>query len=416
MPEVAIALVELKATGSVIIIGESGTGKSLAAAHAAYMLLEEGAEVVELTDQVVDQSELRQSLLGLPRPVVAILDDAQRLPPAVRRELLACGGHGLFVIAVLSGVPGGELGIRLDAGRATASMAAFIRANRDAALPIVHALDSHVGDGPLDEPLERRLEQAQTAAKSPWELAHILAGGWRRIHGDVSELRAAGGYDLILGLNAIVQLLRLGGSASIADVRSVAEVTGQDDAWFQTALAETVGRRLLIREGSTMRLPHLRFAQVVLELILAGESRDMLLEAVRGAIDERGDELIGIHWLLDVLFFADPRPAPKRSQLPVDTVARLVARCWAVSDNERGAAAFILNDVRRLQLEAVDPRRNRGLLGAWISEAAPSEMPGLSRLVNDTYNTDRELLGPICRSIDAAALARRFGSCSWPQP
>ena len=56
------------------------------------------------------------------------------------------------------------------------------------------------------------------------------------------------------------------------------------------------------------------------------------------------------------------------------------------------------------------------LYPSWISEAAPSQMPGLSRLVNDTYNTDRDLLGLICRSIDAAALARQFESCSWPQP
>lgn len=140
VPEVSIAVAELRATGSVTIIGESGAGKSLAAAHVANALWRDGFEVVELADVAVDPAELRQSLLGLPRPVVAILDDVQRLTPAVWRELLACGGRDLCLIAVLNGAPAGEVGVRLDVGRATASLAAFICANRDAVLPIVHGL------------------------------------------------------------------------------------------------------------------------------------------------------------------------------------------------------------------------------------------------------------------------------------
>lgn len=175
-------------------------------------------------------------------------------------------------------------------------------------------------------------------------------------------------------------------------------------------------RRLLIVEGSTIRLPHLRFARVVLELILSAETRDPLLEAVRAAIDGERYELWGIHWLLDELLFSDPTIAPKRSQLTVKVAERLVARCWAAAISDRGAAAFVLNDVRRLQPETVDLHLNAGLLGTWISEAEPKTMPGIARLLNDTYNKDEELLGTIVSCVDTAALARRFQECDWPEP
>lgn len=416
VPEVSMITAELRATGCGTIIGESGAGKSLAAAHAAQAFWSDGFEVVELVDTGIDKSELRQSLLGLPRPVVAILDDAQRLAPAVRRELLACGGRDLCVIAALNGAPAGEVGVRLDATRATASMAAFIRTNRDTVLPIVQALDSRIGDGPLDEPLEDRLEQALSTASSPWQLAFILTGGWKRIRGDIAELRNAGGYDLLVGLVGVVQLLRRGGNAAAPDVRSLAEAAGRDQAWVQVATEQAVARRLLSVEGSTIRLPHLRFAEVVLSLVLANEQRDPLLDGVAAAIDSARYEIWGIQWLLDPLFFADRAIAPKRSQLSPEIARHLVARCWRALPGNRGAAAYVLNSVRRLQPETVDVGENAWLLGGWISDAGTYEMPGIARFLNDTYNENRELLGPVCDEVQTAELARRFQTCTWPDP
>jgi len=416
VPEVTAAVAQLRATGAVTIIGASGAGKSLAAAHAAHALWSEGCEVVQLADPAVEPSQLRQTLLALPRPVVAIVDDAQRLAPFIREDLLASCGDGLSVIVVVTDQVAGEPGVRLDATRAAAVLAEFIRRNRTAVLPAVRSLDPHVGDGPADEPLERRLAQAEGAAKSPWQLSWVLTGGWRRVRGEVVELRESGDHDLALALVAVVQLLRTGDGASRAELLELAGACGRHEPWLGAALDAGCGRRLLVDDRSGVRLPHLRFAPVVLELILSEGAREPLLDAVRVAITGEAYELSGAHWLLDALFFADGRAAPKRSQLSPQIAERLVARCWGAADGDRGAAAFVLNDVRRLQPETVDLESNASLLAEWISQADPVAMPGLARLVNDTYNEDIDLLEPICRHIDVAALARAFEASTWPDP
>ena len=110
----------------------------MVAAHIANALCVTGLKLPSLVDLTVPAAELRQSLLGLPRPVVAIL----YVMPALDAGLFggSCSpaeGRDLRLIAVLNGAPVGELGVRLDVERATASLAAFICANRDTVLPIV---------------------------------------------------------------------------------------------------------------------------------------------------------------------------------------------------------------------------------------------------------------------------------------
>lgn len=416
LPEVQMALTELEATGSATIIGESGSGKSLAAAQAAHVLWQRGSEVVGLSDPETPPSELRQTLLALPRPVAAIVDDAQRMDRDTRRELLAAAGHGLSVISVVNGAVSGERGTRIDSERGTRLLADYIRANRDEVLPTVRALDPHIGDRPLDEPLERRLAQAEKVAITPWHLVYVLTGGWRRIRGDLADLRAHGSYDLALGLVAIVQRLRRGDSAREADLEELAAAAGNDQAWLREAIRQASERRLLIEEGSLIRLPHLRFTRVVFDLILASVNRERLVAASQEAIGGGRYELSGIHWLLDEFFFADPHASPKRSQLTPDLARRLVTRCWEAGPEERGAAALVINDIRRIRPEAVDLPTKAALLGSWISNASPAEMSGLARLVNDTYNGDEELLRPICDEVDAVSLARAFENSNWPEP
>lgn len=412
LPEVAEATMQARATNNATIIGTSGVGKSLAAAQVAHSLWAEGWEVAALSDPKVEDEKLRQVQSAMPRPLVVILDDAQVLSEPCRHALLSSSSPGLCVLSVLNAAPAGEPGVRIDAERATKSFADFVEANRAMVLPTLTALDPHVGDGLGDESFERRLAIAREGAQTPWELAFILTGGWRRIQGHIAELRAAGDHDLVLGLIATIQQLRRGAAAQEDELLPLAHASGYDQTWLDAGLTEAKDRRLLVSEMGGVRLPHLRFSRSVLKSILAAPTRSRLLAAVSTAIDSTAYELAGTNWLLEELSFADERFSSSRCYLPVDVAERLAARCWVAPTAETGAAAFVLNQLRKHQAGVVN--LDYGRIAMWVSAALPVSMPGISRLLNDLYNDDPKHLVPICGEVDTAALAHAFEAAHWP--
>ncbi|HEX5761537.1 MAG TPA: hypothetical protein VFY04_00245 [Solirubrobacterales bacterium] len=414
--EVPRIVSELEATGASTIIAPSGTGKSLAAAQAAHALWSEGAEVVELEDPQVDAEELRQGLIQLPRPVVAIIDDAQRLRSAQRETLERSAGEGLYVIAVLNEADQVTPGVRLNPRAAVERLAAHIRQNQKALLPVVSALDSHVGDGYLDEPILRRLRQAEEAAKTPWQLTFILTGGWRRVSGELAELYQEDGHDLVVALVAVGQLLHLDGSPTPDDLLKMTHAAGRNSEWLSRATEAAIERRLLVTDLDTLRLPHLRFAEAVLASSLKGDGRDRLLRAVRDALAGEHYRLAGVAWLLRDLRFAENSHYRRKELLDEATARNLAARSLRSPNAEVGSASLILNELDRDHPAILDLAANAGLLADWVSSAEPDSMSGLSRLLNDTYQRDRDAFMAICRHVNVPRLLNAFESCEWPDP
>ena len=316
VPEVAQTISELETTGAATIIGPSGSGKSLAAAQAAFSFWKTGAETVMLDDVGLDLGELAQSLDGLPRPAIAVVDDAQRLGSSQLETLLSRGKSDLRILAVVNEAEPAS-GVRLDPESTVDRLADHIADRSDELLPVIAQLDPHLGDGYLDEPLARRLRQACSAAKTPWQFTYILTGGWRRIRGSLAELRREDGYDLMVGLVAIVQELRLDGIAERAELMALAEAAGRDASWAEAALPAAEHQRLIVSEGSGYRLPHLRFCESVFSSVLDSTGRQEMLSSLAAAIERPDYTLAGISWLLRALRFSESAGVDATSYPPL---------------------------------------------------------------------------------------------------
>lgn len=421
IPEVDQLVRDLRATGSAILVGGSGEGKSLAAYQAAHDFWRDGCEVVRLVGTSEARSELLAAVRALPRPVVVVADDAQRESDDLVRSLIEAGGGGLYVLAVVSErSPITGAGVRIDASRAMEVLASDLLRDRPETVAAVRQLDPHVGDGYMDTPLERRLSEARTVAKTPWQLTFVLTAGWSRARGDIASLRAREHADVGLGLIAMLQLLTMDGSASLSALRVLSAELERPPHWLEDALSEAERMRLVVREGECFRLLHQRFASVILRLLLGGPSRDLTARAINAALARDDHRLGGVHWLLDELRFSALDAGLNPNAVVTRATARaLVRRCWAAESGvERGSAAFVLNDIRRLLPDEVDLVAHAAALGAWISAGQPEAMSGVARLINDTFNRDERnsdsTLGVIYQHVDLDAIAALFGSLDWP--
>jgi hypothetical protein len=278
---------------------------------------------------------------------------------------------------------------------------------------VIAQLDPHLGDGYLDEPLTRRLRQARSTAKTPWQFTYILTGGWRRIRGSLAELRREDGYDLMVGLVATVQEIRLDGIAERDELMALTEAAGRDASWAEAALLAAEHQRLIVSEGSGYRLPHLRFCESVFTSVLDGTGRQEMLSGLAAAIERPGYTLAGISWLLRALRFSE-EPWRRSDQLSAITASKLAARCWKAPAAEAGAASYVLDALRLSNTETVKVAPQADVIAAWISEAVPESMQGLANLVNSLYNEDHGNLEGICSRIQSPGLIRAFEQSGWP--
>lgn len=412
--EVGRLVRDLAAGGAALITGPSGSGKSLAAYQAAHFFWRDGSEVVRLADPALPALQLREVLRGLPRPLIAVVDDGQRLRESDLRTLLDLGGDGLLIVAVVSSdSPVASLGIRIDAPRAAAALSVALERRRAETLAAVATLDPHVGDGYIDEPLEHRIEVAARDAKTPWHLSFVLSGGWRRLAGRVHELDGPAEADLLLAFVAATQLLTLDDDVAIEQLYTFAAAVNRPANWITEGLRGLRARQLLL-DLDVARLPHRRFARGLFALMLSGPQRDRCLLGVRAAIRLHRGSLEGVYWLLLDLQDA-ARDAGIDSQVILDgeLLEIVVARCEAAEHpRERGAAAHVLNQLSYAG-HATPTHAQARMLGGWVSAGQPLSMRGLARLINDLSQRDPEAFEALCESVDAAALMSEFARCDW---
>jgi hypothetical protein len=376
-------------------------------------LWREGAEVVRLTDTTVAGIELRERLTSLPRPLVAVIDDGQRLPEPLLASFVERAGSGIFVVAVVSDrSPIVGAGVHIDAEHAAAALAVSLARRRAETLAAVRALDSRVGDGFLNEPLERRLQLAADGAKTPWQLMFVLSAGWNRLANSVNQLDIVGGADLLLGAIASEQLLSLDNALTEAQLRQLATRCGRPPSWVDEGLVQLFESKLVL-EMHGVRLPHQRFARSVFTLLLDRSRRTEFVTTMAALVASHTGSLIGLSWLLEDLRSAS-RDAGTNPAFLFDsgTRDRVAARAIEVRDGrERGAAANVLNELetfgRALSTDDVVT------LGRWISAAQPEAMYGLARVVNDLSQSDPRAFELLMEQVDGRALMDAFARCSW---
>ncbi|MFV1981166.1 MAG: hypothetical protein ACC655_08445, partial [Rhodothermia bacterium] len=200
LPEVDEVVASLQAADAVTLRGRSGGGKSITAYQALCDLNAAGFEIVRATEELseIPIHDAVQSLLSAPVPTVALTDDAQSLKPDLLRRLAetASRDHKILIVST-DEVPGPAITISIAEQRAVRMLATDLLSRRKEVLGLLRELDDRIGEGYLDEPLERRLDAA-SKAELPWKFVFTLTGGWRRTRSTVARLRDDDRSDLAL--------------------------------------------------------------------------------------------------------------------------------------------------------------------------------------------------------------------------
>ncbi len=417
LPEAALVKRQLNLTNSAVILGESGSGKSITAYHAAFDLCQQGWEVLRLAQQDRPTDELLAAVAALPTRSVLVVDDAQALDPRLPRQLLERACDRLAVVVVSTNdmpIPGG--GVRIVGERAVATIVADLGRRRPETFAAVRKLDSRIGEGYLDRSLEDRLADAAQNA-TPWQFSFVLTGGERRAYRVAVDLHTSDRADLLLAAVAARQLVLLDASVPRTWLEAVARALGRDTAWVERALELLRKHGAIIGDGP-WRCPHVRFAAVALQHVCTQNYRQLadLTILLRLAMQHEAPPLRGVFLLLDSLHEAPQlRTQPTGTLVDGATLTYLLERCWAArSGLERGGAALALEQLWQWQPECVAAlEAHTALLGRWLEDVTGDAAYGLAELLSSLVQTRRALTEAICEHADPRAVARALTRATW---
>jgi hypothetical protein len=415
LAEVDSLLHALRSAYSARLVGYPGAGKSVCAYQVALELVKDGWKVFRLRDPKIDDPEFTSS--GVDARTLFLIDDAHlmletRLKSAEERtnsSALLLSTH--TISGEFANVRGA---VTIDSRRAVRTIAAELRANLAETLRLVHIADSMVGEGAGDEPIERRLEDAENKADHPWQFCFILGGGWRRASSAADNARLASA-DIVLACAAIIQIASRDAKASRSVIFDCLRSANADVARIESSLAWLVAQRLLLA-STDLRCPHQRFASVVLTRILRGqneEGRRAIGRILESIVSNRSYPLAGLYSLVHEIRFGGSHHGEWIRLLPPESLQNLASRCWeSSSPMERNLACLVATE-----LDAYIPdwrssvlRSQVPLLAAWISDPATPSGFGLGRLLNHLRNVDSDLLHAVISATSPSSVAAAVSS------
>jgi hypothetical protein len=416
LPETAAVVARIRATHRATLSGDSGCGKSGTAYRVARHFHDEGYEIVRLADASSPLRDQQAALEARRFRTFALIDDAHRLDPSSLTELMDAASSLRPMLAVMTaGQPTGRDEIRIDNKRAVSIIAATLSTQRARTLALVHALDSHVGDGYGNELLERRIEHA-AEQPSPWQFTFVLTGGWHRVGQHVVNARAAARADLLLLAIATYQLVTEDGAAGQEDLIRAAAVFGFDAAWVQRAL-QTLSRLRLIASAEQPKCVHLRYATVVVKASLQDRSDELRAPALAfldAVLREPRHRLRGQYWLLDALRFTDGLWGKRKEVLSAETRSVLISRSFgAETPYDRSVAGYLLSVLDDFAPDWADVlNAHVDDLSRFVRDADGTSGWGLARLLNDIDRDYHAVVNRALAAVDAAHFATKIEQTS----
>jgi len=404
LPEVAAILEDLERAGSARLAGVPGAGKSICALQVARRLHDRGWRVLRLVDPMAEISELDATS----ERALYIIDDAHLARPALLRHLEEQATTTRWILSAhtTSDGKGNQAGtIQLDAHRAVRVIADGLRASRKSTLAAVRRADDRVGDGPFDEQLEQRLEQAEKAL-FPWQFCFILGGGWRRSTALADSARAASA-DLVLAAAAIRQLASRDARCSLQALAGMLDGTVLTSD-VESAVSWLTVQRLLL-DKDDLRCPHQRLAGVLLDRILERQDdngRLAIARMMRKVLVDEDMPLAGLALLLNELHsggFGRWTGIVDREWLDP-----MLARCWSAETalDIRHSCWALYATHRFVRDEMAQIAQHRDILVRWIEQAPEGACYAIGNIINHVYNTDKVLAAGLVKQIAPEALAR----------
>lgn len=406
LPEVNIAKKQLEIAGSSVIIGEMGCGKSLIAYQIAYALNKEGWEILRLNEINQPKEVLIDHLLNLPCKSLLIIDNAQTFEKDTISYILENASSDRIKILIITTDDDISRYDKIHvAGKNAVSIIAEDFKNREKEiLPIIQKFDDSIGEGYFDTPLKQRINAAVLSSKTPWQFNFILTGGWHRADGVVTLLREKDRFDLLLAAISIKQIVSLDTGSTLDWLKKASEILGKDNSWMDNAIQEFKDRHLII-EGDTIRCPHVRFSEVIINIIYKNQNddyHDQLINLFRMAINEEIPSLKGVFWAFNTRLSFETSHYLFKAIIDPETLEKLMNRCWTSSSNEDiNYASRILSTLLDWFPDLIDDfKSNLKVIAKWIEEADAKSAHGLGRLLNHLGQKDHELTETIIGLVD----------------
>jgi hypothetical protein len=412
LPHFAAAERALELLHTVEIAGEPGCGKSITAWQLASDYNRLGWEV--LRPNTVRAQPDNSSTSVIHRPLwkrVLVLDDTQMFRDRFVERLAELAGAEVKVIRTTTDAEGERSSsIRIPAKSAVETLAAEMRRRGGEILPIVRRYDSQVGDGYMDIPLGRRIDEAEKA-NTPWQFSYILRGGWSQARRELDIMRDFKRTDLLLMSIAFRQMLSLDEGCTLDEVITDARHLDRDVAWVQGGLG-LLRRHAAILPGTPIRCPHIQAAATVIRRFFV-DRRDSEFTAVvsllRATCIEQLPPLRGISWLLRELLLTDAFRGAGDFLSPEDA-DKLVRRCCEVTTAlDRRDAAYLLSTLlwhRTLVPQGLAPYY--GVLKGWLETVEGASAYGIGDMVNDLSNADKRSAQQFVSSIEPVKIAAQL--------
>lgn len=423
LPHFDSALRFLELLHTVEIAGPAGCGKSITAWQLARVHHLHGREVLR-ADLAQAPAALMEipALRNSPWKKLLVIDDAQTFPAGFAEQLAEVAGPKTKVIRAATDTEGERsTAIRIPAQAAVGILAIDFRRRRDEILPIVRRYDPQVGDGYLDVPLERRIEEAE-ASDTPWQFAFAVRGGWRQAREELNVLRDFDRADLLLIALAARQLLNLDAGCALAELVQDSHLLGRTEEWCTNAI-ESLRRRAAILHGERLRCLHIRYAAIAIGNYFANRKDaafNTVVAFLRTLVVAQEQPLRGISWLLHELFFSDAFAATggtKWAFLLPDHTQVLITRCLSATDAiERRDALHVVDaliDHRAISPEALIPSFD--VLTRWLATANGATAYAIGNLINSLLNRDKALARQLVESVEPRSIADLLAEAQCPE-
>jgi hypothetical protein len=270
LPEVEWVKSSLLRSHSVVLNGDSGSGKSITAYQVAHDLSKEGYEVLRLRDSARRDGILAwlADLGSFPHRKLLFIDDAQDMTSDAVRELAEVASPGqLLLVAGVDHVAGGVVTHNIGGAAAVGTLEQYVLNEREQMLALVRQLDDRVGDGMADERFESRVQDAARETTA-WRFFYVLTGGWRRTARALQEVRDEERADLLACGLAVAQIAGVDGGVTEEGLLPYALALGRTAEWVSRNLVTLSKAQLAVEEDGVWRCPHLRTAYSIVNWML----------------------------------------------------------------------------------------------------------------------------------------------------
>ena len=165
-------------------------------------------------------------------------------------------------------------------------------------LQVIKEIDKSIGPHIYDHPIERRLEEARKA-KTPWQFAYILRGGWKSMKELYKSIFDYNNCDLLVAAIASFQILQLDNAVDFDCICRKIETINSRYKWTNEDLDFLINKRIILSKQDT-RIIHLESAFIILQIFFnseKGEKQKILIKLIEEAFNKKEYSPLGIVWL-----------------------------------------------------------------------------------------------------------------------